>query len=162
MNDIEKTNLYKQYERFLKSRAYKAAGKYMVTYAVDDLFQEASVAWCKAINAYDAKKGTRLNYVWRVVDNSLANAAAAMTRVPIAPDGWGVAEDMYEIPAIEEAYEITDAKICMDNDERVMIDEALTHEHKSMASIIRRMQAFGWSRRKAQKVFYSIKQKFAA
>jgi RNA polymerase sigma factor (sigma-70 family) len=163
MNENEKTSLYLKHEKLLKKQAYKAAREHMVMYAVDDLCQEASVAWCKAVNTFDPDRGASLStYAWAVVSNQLRHAVDAIVRnATTSLDNWGVADAPIEVSVAESAYEITDARIALDDDERAVFDEAMTREHKSVESIVRRMRERGWSFRRARNACKSMKQKIA-
>jgi DNA-directed RNA polymerase specialized sigma24 family protein len=40
---------------------------------VDDLFQEAALAWCEAQRGYNSDRGKPTTYLWHVVDSRLKN-----------------------------------------------------------------------------------------
>jgi len=156
MNENEKSKLYQQYENAIRKQVYRQASKHMMLYAIDDLQQEASYAWLRALDKFDASKGNMIGFINTVVRNHLASTANRFALL----GGWGVAED-WQIPVAESAYEIADAKAIMTEDEQAVVDEALTREHKSVRSIVKRLREQGWSVNRARRACKGVKEKIA-
>ena len=155
MNENEKSKLYQQYENAIRKQVYRQASKHMMLYAIDDLQQEASYAWLRALDKFDASKGNMIGFINTVVRNHLASTANRFALL----GGWGVSEDWQAIPVVESAYEIADAKAIMTEDEQAVVDEALTREHKSVRSIVKRLREQGWSVNRARRACKGVKEK---
>jgi hypothetical protein len=104
-----------------------------------------------------------VTYAWRAVKNRLHDAIGDLmrNRIDSLDEGWSVSAKSVEIPVEDPAFQLAEIDAILTDDERLAIKEALTGEHTGMASLIRRMQAHGWSFRKARGICISIREKIA-
>lgn len=159
-----KQELIQQYESFIWKRTREAMRRGTIdttVYDADDLHQEASIAFFKAVEAFDPEKGALINLAWASIKNHFAHLIRSSAKqIKALSLEWSVSEQAHEVATHEAAYALADLDAVLTDDERVVVRLALGKECKSTLAIVKKMNSeYGWTKYRARKACKGVRAK---